>query len=389
MDFGWDREYVDFRDEVRAFIAAYRTPELLAELEGDREGGRGGPHVEAFRQELNRRGYLRMCWPVQYGGEGKSPFFQFILIEELDRYGMPYGSLSVTSIAPSIMAFGSEEQKRTYLPAIWRGEVTFAIGYSEPNAGTDLASLETRAVRDGDEWVINGQKMWTSLAQVATHVWLAARTDPTAPKHRGISVFIVPLSAPGVSVRPLYGMSGLRTNETFYENVRVPASALVGEENRGWYIVAHALDHERVGLAPVSGLAHSFDLLVDYLRVCRPALLQDARVRGRLAELKVDLHMHRALITENASIIAARRTPTMEASMAKVWSSELRYRLNSLAMDLLGRAGALSRESGDAAPLGGRLEAAYRGSPVLRFGGGTNEVQRNIIAQRGLGLPRG
>jgi alkylation response protein AidB-like acyl-CoA dehydrogenase len=392
MDFGWDQEYVDFRREVRDFITEFRTPEMVEELEqqyNEAGRGRGGAHIEAFRKELNRRGYLRMCWPEKYGGQGKSPFFQFILIEELDYAGMPYGSLSVTSIAPSIMAFGTDEQRQKYLPGIWSGEMSFAIGYSEPNAGTDLASLQTRAVRDGDEWVINGQKMWTSQAHVATHIWLAARTDPDAPKHRGVSVIIVPVDTPGVSVRPLIGMSGLRTNETFYEDVRVPAANLVGEENRGWYIVAHALDHERVGIAPNSGLAKSLDLMVDYVRVSRPDLLEDPTVRKRLAEIKVELHMQRALATENAWIIASGRTPTKEASMTKIWSSELRYRMNSIAMDLLGRYGGLSRESGDLAPAQGRIESTYRGSPVLRFGGGTNEVQRNIIAQRGLGLPRG
>jgi alkylation response protein AidB-like acyl-CoA dehydrogenase len=183
-------------------------------------------------------------------------------------------------------------------------------------------------------------------------------------------------------------MSGLRTNATFYDNVRVAKDALVGEENRGWYIVAHALNHERVGLAPTSGLGRSFDALVEYLREKRPELLRDAAVRRRLAEMKLELHMQRALATKNGSIIANGGTPTGEASMAKVWSSELRYRMHSLAMDLLGRYGALAREAGEVAPVGGRLESTYRMSPILRFGGGTNEVQRSIIAQRGLGLPR-
>ncbi|MGH2589093.1 MAG: acyl-CoA dehydrogenase family protein, partial [Dehalococcoidia bacterium] len=276
-----------------------------------------------------------------------------------------------------------------YLPGIWSGEIVLALGYSEPNAGTDLAALETRAVRDGDDYVINGQKMWTSGAHNSTHVWLAARTDPSAPKHRGISMFIVPLNSTGISVRPLWGMSGIRTNETFYEDVRVPAEALIGEENRGWYTAANALDHERVTLAPFSPFARWFDRVIEHLKTERPELLADQRVRLRLAEIKVDLHIQRALRSVNAAIVARGDTPTMEASMAKVWSSELRYRVNSMAMDLLGRSGALSRESGDVAPLEGEIERTYRGSPVLRFGGGTNEVQRNIIATRGLGLPRG
>lgn len=387
MNFEWDKEYRDFRQQVREFIQQHRTPELVAEMRSG-EMGRG-PRIEAFRRELGKRGWLRMCWPKEYGGEAKSPWYQYILIEELEYWAMPYGSLTVTSIAPAIMAFGSDEQRKKYLPGIWNGEYNFAIGYSEPNAGTDLAALETRAVRDGDEYVINGQKIYTSMAEISSHVWLAARTDPEAPKHRGVSMFIVPLDSPGVSVRPLITMAGMRTNETFYEDVRVPASSLVGEEHRGWYIIMHALDHERVGIAPTGGLVRAYDELIDYLRESRPHLLKNPHVRLRLSEMRVDLAMQRALATKNASIIAEGRTPTMEASMVKVWSSELRYRLNSLAMDLLGRYGGLRRESDELAPAGGRLEMAYRASPILRFGGGTNEVQRSIIANRGLGLPRG
>ena len=329
-----------------------------------------------------------MCWPKEQGGEGKSPWYQFILIEELEYWGIQFGLLSVSSVAPSIMAFGTDDQKKKYLPGIWDGTTSFAIGYSEPNAGTDLASLETRAVRDGDDWVINGQKIFTSGAHTATHIWLAARTDPDAPKHKGISMFIVPADAPGVSITPMWTMSGLRTNQTFYDDVRVPRDALVGEENRGWYIVTHALDHERVALAPTGALGRSFDSLIEHLKEQRPELLKDPVVRLRLAEVKVDLHVQRALATKNGAIIASGGTPTMEASMAKVWSSELRYRMHSMAMDLLGRYGGLTRESRDLAPLGGRLQSTYRVSPILRFGGGTNEIQRSIIAQRGLGLPR-
>ena len=387
MNFGWEQEYRDFREEVRALIREHRTPEMLREQEGAREG-RAGPLVKGFGEALNERGWLRMCWPEAYGGQGKSPWYQFVLIEELEYWGIPYGMLSVGSVAPAIMAFGTDDQKKKYLPGIWDGSVSFAIGYSEPNAGTDLASLETRAVRDGDDWVINGQKIFTSQAEVSTHIWLAARTDPDAPKHRGISMFIIPREAPGVSITPMWTMSGMRTNQTFYDDVRVPRDALIGEENRGWYILTHALDHERVALAPTGGLGRSFDSLMEYLREQRPDLLQDPATRLRLAEAKVDLHIQRALSTKNGSIIANGGTPTMEASMAKIWSSELRYRMHSTAMDLLGRYGGLTRESGEVAPLGGRLESGYRMSPILRFGGGTNEIQRSIIAQRGLGLPR-
>jgi alkylation response protein AidB-like acyl-CoA dehydrogenase len=387
MDFGWEQTYRDFREEVRALVRKHLTPELQREREQAGETRRG-PLLDAFRDELDQRGWLRMCWPKEYGGDGKSPWYQFILIEELEYWGLPYGSLSVTSVMPAITAFGTDEQKAKYLPGIWKGEISFAIGYTEPNAGTDLASLQTRAVRDGDDWVINGQKIFTSEAHVSTHIWLAARTDPEAPKHKGISMFIIPKDSPGVTITPMYTMSGLRTNQTFYDNVRVPKDALVGEENRGWYITTHALNHERVGLAPTGGLARSFDQLIEYLREHRPEQLKDPAVRLRLAEMQMELHMQRALATKNGSIIASGGTPTGEASMAKVWSSELRHRMHSLAMDLLGRFGGLSRDSGDAAPLSGRLEMSYRSAPILRFGGGTNEVQRTLIALRGLGLPR-
>ena len=387
MDFGWEQEYRDFREEVRTLIRAHQTPELQREQSEVREG-RPGPLMQAFRTELDGLGWLRMCWPEEYGGQGRSPWYQFILIEELEYWGMPYNMLSVSSVAPAIMAFGSEDQKKKYLPGVWNGTVSFAIGYTEPNAGTDLASLETRAIRDGDDWVINGQKIFTSQAEVSTHIWLAARTDPDAPKHRGISMFIVPTDTPGITITPMWTMSGMRTNQTFYDNVRVPSDALIGEENRGWYTLTHALDHERVALAPTSGLGRNFDSLIEHLRERRPELLKDRAVRLRLAEMKLDLHTQRALAAKNGSIIAHGGTPTMEASMAKVWSSELRYRMHSLAMDLLGRYGGLTRESSEVAPMGGRLESSYRMSPILRFGGGTNEIQRSIIAQRGLGLPR-
>ena len=389
MEFGWDRDLRQFRDEVREFAREWQTPELQRELANPEETAYGrGSIARRVRQAIEQRGWTTMCLPVELGGQGKSLWYQFILSEELSYLGIPFSAGTAAMIGPAIERFGTDQQKRKYLPGLWSGEITCALGYSEPNAGTDLASLETRAIRDGDEWVINGQKMWTSGAHMSTHVWLAVRTDPNAPKHRGISMMIVPLDTPGISVRPLRGMSGIRTNETFYENVRVPSDTLIGEENRGWYIAANALDHERVSLSPFSPFAREFDRVLDYLKREQPDLFAQPRTRGRLAEMKVDLHIQRALRMVNAAFVERGDTPTMEASMAKVWSSELRYRMNSMLLDLLGRYGSLSVESGDIAPLAGEIERTYRGSPVLRFGGGTNEVQRNIIAQRGLGLPR-
>ena len=385
MDFEWEPEYVAFRDELRAFVREWRTPALLAEYAATY--GAGGPELARFRAALEEKGWARICWPVEQGGQGRSLLYQFLFVEEMEYWGMPYGNLTFTSIAPALNHFGSDAQKRRYLPGIYRGELGFAIGYSEPNAGTDLAALRTSAVRDGDRFVINGQKIWTSLADVSTHIWLAVRTDPKARKHAGISVIIVPTDTPGVTVRPLYTMYGGHTCETFYDDVRVPAENLVGEENRGWPIIMHALNHERVGLAATGSLARLYDLLVAHLRERRPDRLADPVVRRRLAELGLALREHRALALQNAWILSRGGTPIAEASMAKVSGTELRTRLANTAMDLLGREGGLSRESGERAPFEGRAEWSFRLSPIFRFGGGTNEVQRDIVAAAGLGLP--
>ena len=386
MNFEWASEYTEFRDELRAFIQEWRTPELIEEY-AETHGGQG-PRIREFHEAIADRGWMRMCWPEEVGGEGRNMLYQFIFVEEMEYWGMPYGNLTFTSIAPSIAAFGTEQQKREYLPGIYRGEFVFAIGYSEPNAGTDLASLRTRAERDGDEWVINGQKIWTSLADVSTHIWLAVRTDPDAPRHAGISIIVVPTDTPGVTIRPLYTMYGGHTNETFYDNVRVPIDNVVGGVNNGWGLIMHALNHERVGLAATGGLARIYDQLVEYLREERPAQFADPVVRRRLAELELDLREHRMLALQNAWIISKGGTPITEASMAKVSGTELRTRIANVAMDLLGRAGGLSAESGERAPFEGRAEFNFRLSPIFRFGGGTNEIQRDIIGFAGLGLPR-
>ena len=329
-----------------------------------------------------------MCCPVENGGEGRNPLYQYIFVEEMEYFGMPYGNLTFTSIAPSIVAFGTEEQKAEYLPGIYRGEYCFAIGYSEPNAGTDLASLRTKAELDGDEWVINGQKIWTSLADVSTHIWLAVRTDPNARKHAGISIIVVPTQTPGVTIRPLYTMYGGHTCETFYDDVRVPVANVVGGVNQGWGLVMHALNHERVALASTGSLARIYDQLVLHLKTSRPEKLEDPTVRRRLAELEVDIREHRALALRNAWIISRGGTPIAEASMAKISGTELRTQIANTAMDILGREGALSADNGELAPFEGRAEFNFRLSPIFRFGGGTNEIQRDIVASAGLGLTR-
>lgn len=388
MNFGFPADMEEFRSSVRSFAASVQGAELDEEIALGEAGVVKGPVTDRIRSELDRRGWMKMCWPTEFGGEGRSAWYQYILNEEMGKAHVPIPRVT-GGVDHAVMRFGTEQQKAKYLPGMWNGDIIIALGYSEPNAGTDLAALQTQAQRIGDEWVINGQKLWTTHSHVATHVWLAARTDPDAPKHRGISMFIVPLNSPGITVRPIWTMSGERTNETFYEHVHVGTDALIGEENKGWYIAANALDYERVQLGSAIDLVECFEGMVEHLEKVRPAVLARPSVRLQLAEMKLDLHVHRALKLLNADLVARGETPTMVASMVKIWSSELRYRMSSAQLDILGRSGLLTKESGEEAVNEGTAEQTYRFSPVFRFGGGTNEVQRDIIAQRGLGLPRG
>ena len=387
MEFCWEPEYLAFRDEIEAFIHEWRTPELLEE-QREREGAGGGPILTKYYEALQEKGWMRMCWSPELGGEGRNPLYRFILVETMEYWQMPYGNLTYTSVAPALAVHGNEEQKKRFLPGIWNGDYTFAIGYSEPNAGTDLAALRTRAEKVEGGWIVQGQKIWTSLAEQSTHIWLAVRTDSDGPKHAGISLMIVETKSEGVTIRPLPTLSGFVTYETFYDNVFVPDENLVGPLNGGWSIIMHALNHERVGLSPTGNLCRGYDLLVEHLENKAPEKLADPVVRNRLAEMKMELQRHRALAIRNAITIAEDDVSPGLASMAKISGSELRYRLTDMAMDLLGRAGALTEEAGDLAPSEGRQQSTWRSSPILRFGGGTNEVQRSIIAARHLGMSR-
>jgi alkylation response protein AidB-like acyl-CoA dehydrogenase len=390
MRFDWPDEMAAFRQEVRAYA------ERQSAADGVRWGDDDQDKLDAIglhnREELDHRGWLRISWPKELGGEGRSPWYQFLLALEVGYHDVEYGRGGTASmIGPALMKFGTEEQRADLVPKIWSGEITCALGYSEPDAGSDLASLRTRAVRDGDEYVINGSKIWSSNAHRTTHVWLACRTDPDVPKHRGISIFIVPLDTPGITIRPIWVMSGHRTNEVFYDDVRIPASALVGEENRGWYIMANALDHERVtiGVNNYIDLVRTFEDSMSYLRERRPDLLADPQARLRLAEIKLDIHALRALLYACSDKIARGEAPSKEASMSKVWATELRYRMSSALMDMLGRPGVQAKGSAEPAALGGRIEQMFRHAAQARFTGGANELQKTIIAERGLGLPRG
>ncbi|GIW41029.1 MAG: acyl-CoA dehydrogenase [Candidatus Binatia bacterium] len=382
-------EQLAWRDEVRAFLAENVTPELLDEMRELGNEGQG-PHARAFQKKLQERGWWGLAWPKEYGGLERSAIEQWIFVDELETAGAPMLPLTVTSVAPTIMRVGTEEQKKTWLPRIRSGEVEFALGYSEPDAGTDLASLRTRAVLEGDHWVVQGQKMWNTMAHTATHNWLAVRTEPDAPKHKGISILIVPMDAPGVTVQPIYVWPGLRTNAVFFDNVRVPRDYLIGERGMGFYYAAMALNFERLSIGSVGMCRRFFRELVAYVREAvvdgRP-LKDDPWVRERVARLAVDIEAARMLGLETAWAIDQGRVPAAESSMAKVFVSELAHRLADFGTEILGLQGQLHMNEPRAA-IRGRLQWLYRTAPMLAFGGGTNEVQRNIVAMLGYDLPR-
>ena len=389
MDFRFTPEQEQFREHVRAFIRDEVPPEMVAEIQAAADGSASDAGRE-FKRLLGQKGLLGISWPEEYGGGGKPLLYQFILTEELGYHGLPYGGLSLTSVGPTLFRAGTEGQRQQYLGGILSGEYEFALGYSEPSAGTDLGSLQTRAVADGDDYVINGQKIYTSAAHYSTHIWLAARTDANEPKHRGVSLMIVPLDSPGITIRPLWTMGDGRTNEVFFEDVRIPRDNLVGEENRGFYVVAMALDYERAAVAPISPLQRSLDELSRFTRDTSrngAPLAEDPVVRRKLAELAVEVDVLRLFSYRNAWMIENELVPTKEASIAKVWSSELAQRMSAVALEIMGPRGQLKGGS-KWAYLQGRFERMYRQTPLMRFGAGANEIQRNIIAQRGLGLPR-
>lgn len=392
MEFTLDAAQRAWLDEVREFLRENVTDALRAELaEHDLEFPDG--EVAAFRRRIGERGWFGLNWPVEYGGLGLGPIHQHLLMSEFEYWGVPGPDLTVTSVAPMIMRHGTERNKAEFLPPIARGEMICAVGYSEPGAGTDLASLRTRAVLEGDaetgEWVVNGSKIWNSGAQRSTHEWLCVRTDPAAPRHRGISVLIVPIDHPGVTVRPLIAWSGYRTNEVFFDDVRVPATNLIGEVNQGWRYITGALDLERGALTNAGDLRRAVDDLLALAREAREdgtVPMEDPEIRRQLARLDADVEAATLMGWEAASLLDDGVIPSVEVSVEKVFTSELRQRIATVALDLLGPAGLLAHRTPDA-PRQGRFERLYRAAPLLRFGAGTNEVLRDVIAQRGHAMP--
>ncbi len=374
------------RDELRGYFARLMTPEVEAAMSN---GEWGGGLYRDVALRMGRDGWLGIGWPVEYGGQGRSAVEQFIFFDEAQRAGAPVPFLTINTVGPTLMRYGTEEQKAAFLPPILRGEVHFSVGYSEANAGTDLASLRTRAVFDGDEWVINGSKLWTSLVRDADYVWLAARTDPEASKHRGISILMVPTRAPGFRYSPIPTIGDSATNATFYEDVRVPHSALVGEVNQGWSLIINQLNLERVALCAPGGAQRLFE---DVCAWARATSLDDGRrvidlewVRIHLARVRAGLEFLRLINWKSAWALTQGRIDPADASTTKVFGTEFFCQAYRLMLEIMGPAGAVKRGS-PGAILRGRVERAYRGTLILTFGGGTNEIQRDLISVFGLGM---
>lgn len=381
--------HLEFLAQLRAYLDSL-DPELIAATRAENIADPMQFREQAMRflRQLGADGWLGVSWPQEYGGQGRSSIEQWLFAEELYNRRLPNGLLTLNALGPTLILKGSEQQKLEYLPQILAGELQFAIGYSEPDAGSDLAAMRTRATREGDDYVVNGQKIWTTGASVATHLWLAARTGTQESRHRGISLFITPMDAPGITVTPIITQGGERTNAVFFDNLRIPESQRVGAENQGWDAVTAALNFERmfyhneprwelrqlVEWADDAGLLDGDD--------ADAHTLQEV-----LGEHAVDVEICRLFAMRGARMLAEGRVPYAEASANKIWWGELRQRICNTGLDLIGEQGTISTGS-QYAPAHGHLEHGLRSSPVWRFGGGANEIQLDIIATRGLGLPR-
>lgn len=386
MEYSFSPEALAFEREVKAFLDVEWGPEKRM---AQRDHSDAYDIERGFRKKLAEQGWLTMSWPAEWGGKKRPYEEQYLFQEALNYVGAPHATVAVQQVAPVLMQFGTEEQQQRFLPPISRGDVEFALGYTEPDAGTDLASLQLRAVRDGDDYVMNGIKRFTSSAHRSEYVWLAARTDPDAPKHRGVSMFLVDLKTPGITVMPIWTLAGYRTNEVYWDNVRVPRTALVGEENRGWYYAAHALDNERISIFTVAGVRASFDALLAWAKERGPAgrPWDDPHTRGVIADYKVQLEVLQMLSYRILGMLKRGEHANYEASIVKIFSTELMQRFMNAALKLMGPYGQLGPED-PRAPIGGRIEQGYRSAVMPTFGAGSNEVMRNIIATRGFGLPR-
>jgi alkylation response protein AidB-like acyl-CoA dehydrogenase len=377
MRFTFTPEQDAFRSELQDFLRGEGLPDDARTTGFDR----------SFSKKMSAKGYIGSAWPKEYGGQGLGPVEQMIYTEQMILHDAPrgYHFTAERQVGPSLIRHGTEAQKRDWLPRIVGGDVSFALGLSEPGAGSDLAAAATRAQRDGDEYIVNGQKIWTSGGHLADCIWLVVRTDPDAPKHRGISCLMVDLKSQGITIRPVYDLTGgHHFNEVFFEDVRVPVDRRVGEENRGWYILAEHLDFERSGIERLVDLDRLFQRVMKAAKEVAARGKLDDPLRWRLAELSTGLEVGRLLCYRTAYLQSIGQVPNYEASMAKVYGTEWSQRMMSVAMQLIGMDGTGHFDG----TLAYDITQGYRQAVSRTIAGGTSEIQRNIIANRGLGLPR-
>ena len=390
MDFEFSNEELSFRNELSAWL----KEELANRPE---KGGDDADAEWAFglemRKKLADKGWLTMAWPEEYGGQGVSHMMQVVFAEEMSYTRAPGRDVFGTRMmAPTLMIHGTEEQKREFLPPVSKGEVQWCQGYSEPESGSDLASLQTRAVEDGDDFIINGTKIWTSSAHRADHIMVLTRTDPDAPKHRGISFLLCDMNTPGLTVNPIINMAGDHGfNMVTFDNVRVPKKNLVGEQNRGWYVGATLLDFERSGVDYSAGGRRVLEELITYAKdndQNGSLIASNAIMRNRLADLAIEVDVSRLISYNIAWMQGEGLVPNKESSMGKIVGTELQQHLSETGMQMLGLHGQLEPGS-KYAPMQGRIEHMHLTNVSETIQAGTSEIQRNIIATRGLGLPRG
>jgi len=395
MDFRFSEEEEAFRQEVRQWLKETVPPrwyEIDAGLWEETE--ESWVLLREFQRKLGRKGWLAPAYPREYGGSEMSHVKRLILAEELYYHRAPVGiemEISVNWVGGAISLFGTEEQKKKYLTEVAKGESCFCLGYSEPNSGSDLASIQTRAVEDGDSWVINGQKIWCSFAHYANYCWLGARTDPNVPKHKGISMFVIDMKTPGITVRPLINLLNRHSfNEVFLDDVRVPKDALIGERNKGWYQLAMALDFERSLIGTAAANQRLIEELIQYVKEAKRSGNSpgdDPLIKDELAELAVENEVLRMMCYRIAWMYSKELHPSYESSMSLLFSSELLRHIANVEMRVLGHYGELAQDS-KWAVFNARAMRTYLSCISIGVGGGTNEIQRNIVAMRGLGLPR-
>ena len=400
MDFGFTAEQEALRQEVVEFIKEKVTPDVLGEVETSLETGMG-PHHQKLLKEIAEKGWVGISWPKEYGGQGGSRIDQYIVEEEFARAGIAVGGAGTG--APAILMAGTEEQKKHFIPGLITGEIIFAQGYTEPQGGADLAGLQCRAVRDGDEFVINGQKMYTSSAHYATHVYLMCRTDPDAPRHKGISILLVPMDTPGITVRALWTIQNdppapaattygtPRTNEVFFEDVRVPASALLGEENMGWYVGAMGLNLDRVGASRYLISVRRDEDIINWIKENQLdgySIADDPAVRDRLAELWIEAQVCRLMTMRSMSLVERGGNFTYEGAAEKVWAPEHGVKTTETITQILGPYAQLLNGS-EGAIRDGLFAHNVMGAFQSGINHGSVQVMRDQVARRGLGLPRG